>query len=60
MYITLSFTIDMSFKNSVVFVLYISIICIQIPLTKKERKMSVATVTDNKLITHYDDCSVSQ
>lgn len=48
MYITLSFTIDRSLKTQhfLFSSLYISIICVQIPLTVKRS----ATVTDDKLV----------
>lgn len=69
MYITLFFTIDMSFKNSVVFVflhctfqsfVYKFLFDRKKKRRKKKEEVITATVTDDKLITQCNDRSVSQ
>lgn len=62
MYITLSFTIDMSFKNSVVFVFFtvhFNNLYTNSSLTKKKKGEKKKGVIDDKLITGCNDCSVS-
>ncbi len=64
MYITLSFTNDISFKNSVVFdffSVHFDYLCIHFSDNKLwEKKVIIATVTFDKLISPCNGCSVSK